>query len=86
MYVDVSVINWYIPTAEFHTYLRRLADAGFANRIMYGSDQMIWPASIPKGIRAITEAAFLTDEQKRDILCNNAQRFFRMDPGVCASQ
>jgi len=83
VYVDVAVINWYIPTAEFHGYLRRLVEAGFGNRIMYGSDQMIWPASIPKGIRAITDAPFLTESQKRDILCDNAQRFFRLDAGVC---
>jgi len=50
---------------------------------MYGSDQMIWPASVPIGIAAIADASFLTRQQKRDILCNNAARFFRLDPATC---
>lgn len=32
-----------------------------------------------EGIEAIEEADFLTDEQKRDILYNNAARFLKMD-------
>lgn len=83
VYVDVSVINWYLPRAEFHFYLRRLVEAGFADRIMYGSDQMIWPTSIPVGIDAIREAPFLTDGQKRAILCENAARFFRLGDALC---
>jgi predicted TIM-barrel fold metal-dependent hydrolase len=83
LYVDVSVINWYIPRVEFHAYLRRLVDAGFGDRIMYGSDQMIWPASIPIGIDAIESAGFLTESQKRAILCDNAARFFKLDPALC---
>lgn len=83
VYVDVSVINWYLPRAEFHSYLQRLVEAGFSDRIMYGSDQMIWPASIPVGIDAIREAEFLTSAQKREILCENAARFFRLDPALC---
>ena len=82
VYIDVSVINWMLPRAEFHTYLRRLVEAGFTKRIMYGSDQMIWPASIARGIEAINTAPFLTEQDKRDIFCNNAARFLRLDqPG-----
>lgn len=83
VYVDVAVINWYLPRAEFHSYLRRLVEAGFTDRIMYGSDQMIWPASIPIGIEAIREAEFLTEAQKRAILCENAARFFRLEATLC---
>ena len=42
VYVDIAVINWFIPRAEFHRYLKELIDAGFGDRIMFGSDQMIW--------------------------------------------
>ena len=45
---------------------------------MYGSDQMIWPDVIGETIGAIEDAAFLTEEQKRDILYNNAARFLRL--------
>jgi len=46
---------------------------------MFGSDQMQWPAKIDEAIEAIEEADYLTAEQKRDILYNNAARFFRLE-------
>jgi predicted TIM-barrel fold metal-dependent hydrolase len=58
--------------------LRRLVDAGFGKRIMFGFDQMIWPQAIGIGIDTIEHADFLTTEQKRDILYNNAARFLRL--------
>ena len=78
LYVDVAVIDWYLPRKEFHQYLKRLVDAGFGSRIMFGSDQMVWPAMIEVAIESIQSADFLTPRQKRDILYNNAARFFRM--------
>lgn len=78
VYLDVSVINWVLPKAEFYRYLRRLVEAGFGDRIMYGSDQMQWPQAIERSIERIQSAPFLTEEQKRDILYNNAARFLRL--------
>jgi uncharacterized protein len=82
VYVDVAVINWVLPEAEFHTYLRRLVDAGFSERIMFGSDNMVWPDSFGLAISR-TSAPFLSDDQKRDILCRNAARFLRLGDEVC---
>jgi len=48
------------------------------NRVMFGSDQMVWPGVIKRSIAVIEEAFFLSDEQKRDILYNNAARFLRL--------
>lgn len=45
---------------------------------MFGSDQMQWPETIALAIEAINTADFLTAEQKRDILYNNAARFLRL--------
>lgn len=78
VYVDVSLINHQFPRAEFQGYLRLLVEAGFGKRIMFGSDQMVWPQAIPVAIAAIESAAFLSDEQKRDIFYNNAARFLRL--------
>ena len=55
-----------------------LIDNGLGKRLMYGSDQMIWPEVIGETIEAIEDADFLTEEQKRDILYNNAARFLRL--------
>ena len=79
VYVDVGVIDWALPRPEFHSYLRRLVEAGFGKRIMFGSDQMVWPDVIERAIEGIESAAFLSEEQKRDIFYNNAVRFFRLD-------
>ena len=79
VYVDVGVIDWALPRPEFHSYLRRLVEAGFGQRIMFGTDQMVWPDAIGKAIEGIESAAFLTEQQKRDIFYNNAVRFFRLE-------
>ena len=83
VYVDVGAINWVLPRKEFHRYLQRLVEAGYGKRIMFGSDQMQWPQAIAIGIDAINSADFITKNQKRDILCNNAATFLRLDKAVC---
>lgn len=80
VFLDIAQDNWGVPRKEFHFILKRLVDAGYGKRIMFGSDQMIWPKTIPVAIASITEADFLTEQQKRDILYNNAARFLRLTP------
>ena len=80
LYVDVAQNNWGFPRAHFYGQLRRLIDAGFGKRILWGSDQMIWPGAIPVAIETIEQAPFLSEEQKRDIFYNNAARFLRLAP------
>ena len=79
VYAGLGVINWAIPREEFHDYLRQLVRAGFGKRLMFGSDQMVWPEVIELAIEGIESAAFLTQEQKRDIFYNNAARFLRLE-------
>ena len=78
VYVDTGGIQWLYPRSYFYGQLKRLVDAGFGKRIMFGSDQMIWPGVIEPAIAIIEEAPFLTQEQKRDIFYNNAARFLRL--------
>jgi predicted TIM-barrel fold metal-dependent hydrolase len=79
LHADVSTITWVIPRPAFYDHLEALVRAGLGKRLMFGSDQMRWPQKIGEGIEAIRQAPFLTDEQKRDILFNNAARFLRLD-------
>ncbi len=51
---------------------------GIDKRIMFGSDQMVWPEAISMAIESIETADFLNEEQKRDIFYNNAARFLRL--------
>jgi len=78
VYVDISLIDWFVPRTEFHNYLRRLVEAGFEKRIMFGSDQTLWPAALAIAIDGVESASFLSAQQKRDILFNNAARFLRL--------
>jgi hypothetical protein len=79
LYGDLSTITWVIPRPAFHRYLEELVRAGLGKRLMFGSDQMRWPEKIGEAIEAIEEADYLNEEQKRDILYNNAARFLRLE-------
>lgn len=78
VYADLSTISWIIPRETFHSYLKKLVNAGLSDRLMFGSDQMIWPESIDIAIDAINSAEFLSEQQKRDIFYNNASRFLQL--------
>ena len=78
VYVDIAQNDWGFPRAHFYSQLKRLVDAGFAKRIMWGSDQMVWPQTIAVAIDTIEKAPFLSEQQKRDIFYNNAARFLRL--------
>jgi hypothetical protein len=78
VYADVSLINWLIPRAAFHDYLERLINAGFGDRLMYGSDAGVWPGAIELSLDAIEAAPFLTPELRRQLLHDNAARFLRL--------
>jgi predicted TIM-barrel fold metal-dependent hydrolase len=47
---------------------------------MFGTDQLIWPKLMTHSIGIIQNADYLTPDQKRDILYNNAARFLRLEP------
>lgn len=81
VYADISGIDWGIPEKEFRFYLQRIVQAGFGKRVLYGSDLMCWPEVLDLSLQAVDAADFLTDEQKRDLLYNNAVRFLRLDKG-----
>ena len=55
-----------------------MVEAGLGKRILFGSDQMYWPDAIGEAIKSVETADFLSAEQKRDILYNNAARFLRL--------
>jgi uncharacterized protein len=78
LYVDIACNNWLNPRAQFYGHLKRMIDAGFEKRIMFGSDQIIWPGLIAEAVETIEQAPFLTHSQKRDIFYNNAARFLRL--------
>jgi hypothetical protein len=85
VYCDVSTISWITPKEAFYDYLGRLMKNAFlgfglplGKRVMFGSDQMMWPETIDWAVERIEQAPFLSEEQKRDVFYNNAKRFLRL--------
>jgi len=79
VYVDIAGMIWSYPLSEVNDYIKRLVQAGFGKRILYGTDLLIWPKLLEISIGVIENAGYLSFDQKRDILFNNAVRFFRLD-------
>ena len=78
VYVEIGAIVFALPDAELYRFLQRIVEAGFGKRVMFGSDQMVWPGVIERAIARVEKAPFLNAAQKRDILYNNAARFLRL--------
>jgi predicted TIM-barrel fold metal-dependent hydrolase len=79
VYVDLAGFIWSYPLEEIHAYLKRLVQAGFGKRILYGTDLLVWPGLLKTSIDVIQNANYLSEGQKRDILFNNAVRFFNLN-------
>ncbi|EMR01349.1 amidohydrolase family protein [Cesiribacter andamanensis] len=75
LYVDIAVINWILPQQEFENYLKALIDAGFGNRLLFVTYQIVWPDTSDDAIESVNAAPFLTLKQKEDIFYNNAATF-----------
>lgn len=81
LYIDTGALQTVLPRNEYCRFLAALVDAGFIDRIMYGTDQILWPRLIGIGVEAINRAPFLDHDQKMAILHDNASRFLRLDTG-----
>ena len=53
VYVDVAGLIWSYPIKEVNSYIERLVDAGFEDRVMFGTDQLIWPKLMANSISVI---------------------------------
>jgi len=84
VYVDISSIVYTEPRPAFYRFLQGIVEAGYGERVMFGSDQMVWPGIIEPSIQSIEDAPFLSEAQKRDIFYNNAARFLRLSAAVVA--
>lgn len=77
VYAELGVLQWAIPREEYYHYLKRLVQAGYSDRLLFGSDG--GPQRLAEGIDAIMSADFLTEQQKEDILYNNASKFLKIE-------
>ena len=77
--VDIAGLIWSYPIEEVNRYIERIVDAGFGDRVMFGTDQLGWPGLMAHSVSIIQNADYLSPQQKRDILYNNAARFLRIE-------
>lgn len=77
VYSDLGVILWVHPMPKYfgREFLMRAKEFGMLDRVMFGSDQMVWPHGIEASLRQLESFDFLTRDEKRNILYNNAARF-----------
>ncbi|MFC4220181.1 amidohydrolase family protein [Flagellimonas marina] len=80
LYTDLGVILWVDkqPMDYAEQFLRKAKKYGLMDRIMFGSDQMVWPHAIEKSINQLNSYDFLNEEDKRKIFYDNAVRFLRL--------
>ena len=80
LYTDIAVMLWVEPNAQrtVTAFLKNVQKAGYLNRVMFGSDQMVWPYAIEKSIKFLNSLTFLTNQDKEDIFYNNAAKFLKL--------
>lgn len=80
LYIDLGVILWVDPMIkDYGIRLLKLAQkANVLDRVMFGTDQMVWPGSISKSIEFLNSLDFLSEKEKRMILYDNAKKFLKI--------
>lgn len=80
LYTDVAVMLWVEPNSQrtVTEFLKNAKHAGYLDRVMFGSDQMVWPYAIEKSIIFLNSMDFLTEKEKEGIFYDNAARFLKL--------
>ena len=84
LHAGIAAVNWLLPRAEFHGFLKGLVDAGYGTRVLWGTDQMHMPGVMDDAFAAVDSASFLTAEQTADIFYFNAARFLGLSEAEIA--
>jgi predicted TIM-barrel fold metal-dependent hydrolase len=80
VYADLGVVLWAHPMLKHYgrEFLVRAKEFGMLDRVMFGSDQMVWPHAIENSIVQLESLDFLSVQERRNILYNNAARFLNL--------
>ncbi|EAR15086.1 amidohydrolase family protein [Robiginitalea biformata] len=81
LHADLGVEMWLHPmTKDFAVkFLKSAKEYGLLDRVMFGSDQMVWPNAITNSIDFLNDLAFLNKEEKEMIFYKNAKKFLSID-------
>lgn len=77
LYADLGVELWLHPLTKDYgkRFLKSAKEYGFLDRVLFGSDQMVWPKAISSSIDFLNSMNFLTQDEKDMILYKNAKKF-----------
>ena len=78
VYVDTATVSWILGKNLFNRMLEEAVETVGSDRILFGSDQMVWPQMITPAIESIRDARFLSDQDKQNILGDNARRLLKI--------
>jgi len=81
LYTDLGVVLWVHeqPMDYAEQFLRKAKKYGLIDRVMFGSDQMVWPHAIEKSINQLNSFDFLSENDKRKIFYENAATFLELN-------
>ncbi len=78
LYLDTGIVNWILGKELFNRMLKEAVESVGSDRILFGTDQMVWPQMITPAVESIRDAPFLSDQDKRNILGENARRLLKI--------
>lgn len=81
VYADLGVLLWAHPLTKSYAvdFLKHAQTAGVLDRVMFGTDQMVWPGGISASVDFLNSLEFLSEGEKADIFYHNGRRFLRLD-------
>lgn len=78
VYLDTAVVNWILGRSVFDRMLKEAVETVGSDRILFGSDQMVWPQMITPAVRSVSTASYLTSADKRRIFWDNAATLLKL--------
>lgn len=80
LYVDIGATIWWSKRGAriSEAFMERAIGEGLEDRILFASDEMVWPDALTAAVNYVKRADFLTDTIKKKILYWNAARYLKL--------
>lgn len=79
VFMETSVAIWLLGDQLFNRLLREAVATAGSDKILFGTLQMAWPEVIGRSVTMIREAEYLSIDDKRAILWENAAALFELE-------
>lgn len=79
VYMETSVAIWLLGDQLFNRLLHETVATAGSDKVLFGTLQMAWPEVIGRSVNTIQNADYLSTDDKRAILWDNAARLFDIE-------